>query len=117
MSANGDMFRPGEVVLIYFRNEPAFFARVESIVPDRKKGWWRLTFLALAVPLKKMTWILDNDQVRGAEFTMNSEPLKIERVVAPDEEPPARSPEQSTSPEESSSESGARIVPMFGDDE
>ena len=117
MPPYGDMFRTGEVVLIYFRNEPAIFARVESIVPDRKKGWWRTTFLALAIPLKKMTWILDDDQVRGADFTMNSEPLRIERVVAPAGEPPTNLQEQEISPEERNPEGGARIVSMFGDEE
>ncbi len=117
MPPYGDMFRPGEVVLIYFRNEPAFFARVESILPDRKKGWWQLCFLALAVPVKKMTWILDDDQIRGADFTMNGEPIKIERVVAPADKAPANLPDQDISSEKGSSEGGARIVSMFGDDE
>lgn len=79
-----DMFRKGEVLLTYFQDNPGFFVRVENIQPDRKKGWWRMTFLILAVPLQTLTWILDDDQMRGSDFTMGGQSLRIERVVAPD---------------------------------
>lgn len=73
-----------DVVLIYTENKPAFFARIENITNDVKKGWWRVRLLILQVPLMLTTWILDNEQIRGADFTMGGTPVRIEKVVAPD---------------------------------
>jgi hypothetical protein len=70
-------------VLVNVENKPAFFARIEEISPDIKKGWWRVKLLILQVPLFVTTWILDNDQIHGADFTMNGTPIRIEKVVAP----------------------------------
>ena len=84
MPPYGQMFQAGEVILVYLKNEPSFFARVEKIQQDRKKGWWQMSFLILSIPLKPMTWILDEDQVRGGEFTMGGTAMKIERVESPE---------------------------------
>lgn len=70
-------------VLVHVEDKPAFFARVEEIAPDIKKGWWRVKLLILQVPVFFTSWILDNDQIRGADFTMNGTPIRIEKVVAP----------------------------------
>ena len=75
-----------DVVLVYMDEQPAFFARVEKIVPDVKSGWWQITFLLLQIPLVTFTWILDNEQIRGADFTMKQTPMRIERVIAPAQE-------------------------------
>ncbi len=75
--------RENDVVLVYVQNEPAFFARVEKIMPDYKKGWWQITFLMLKIPLEVFSWILDEHQIRGADFTMNGMPLRLEHVIAP----------------------------------
>lgn len=72
-----------DVVLVYVNEQPAFFARVEKIGKDLKAGWWQVSFLLLQVPLTTYTWILDNEQIRGAEFTMKGTPIRIEKVVAP----------------------------------
>lgn len=108
------MFRKGEVLLIYFRDKPGLFVRVEKILPDRKKGWWQMELLTLTTPLQKITWILDDDQMRGADFTMGGNPIRIERVHAPAQETLKTDNE---SPEKQNKDSQARIVPMFGDDE
>ena len=70
MSDSSKAFTAGEVLLVHFQNTPAFFIRVEDISPDHKKGWWQMSFLTLTIPLKKITWILDEQQIRGADFTM-----------------------------------------------
>ena len=74
-----------DVVLVYMDEQPAFFARVEKIIPDVKSGWWQITFLLLQIPLVTFTWILDNEQIRGADFTIKGTPVRIENVVAPNE--------------------------------
>ena len=52
-----------DVVLIYIDNNPSFFARIEDITADAKKGWWRVRLLILQIPLMVTTWILDNEQM------------------------------------------------------
>ena len=69
-----------EVVLIYVEKEPSFFARVEKIQPDLKKGWWRVTFLVLNIPLTNIHWTIDDEQLRGSDFTMGGVRVRIERV-------------------------------------
>ena len=86
----GKMFQRGEVLLVYMNNEPTFFARVESISPDRKKDWWQLNLLILAQPLKTMTWTLDSDQMRGQTFTIKGVPVEIRRVRAPESDEPEK---------------------------
>jgi len=73
-----------DIILIYIEDRPAIFARVEKIYPDVKPGWWRVKLLILQVPVVTTIWILDNDQIRGAEFTMNGTPIRIEVVKAPE---------------------------------
>lgn len=84
----GKMFQPGEVILVHIEEEPGFFALIERIEPDRKKGWWQMTFLVLAIPLKRMTWILDDDQVRGQPFEMSKVPIQLLKLEAPEEDLP-----------------------------
>ncbi len=72
-----------DVVLIYIDNNPSFFARIENITADVKKGWWRVRLLIFQIPLMVTTWILDNEQIQGADFTMGGTPIRIEKVIAP----------------------------------
>ncbi|MBN1465485.1 hypothetical protein JXA02_06975 [candidate division KSB1 bacterium] len=110
----GKMFRVGEVILVYIENEPVFFARVEKIEPDHKKNWWQMSFLILTVPLKSMTWILDDEQMRGQPFTMNSIPMQIKKVESPDAD--FRDPETRVAEESERKESGGNIISMFEED-
>lgn len=100
-------------ILVYVENQPAFFARIEEITPDIKKGWWRVKFLALRVPLLVTTWILDNEQIRGAEFTMNGMPIRIEKVIAP-ETPSVKNsiPQDEPAPAKAAPHKKARIVSL-----
>ncbi len=89
-----------DLILIYIENRPAFFARIEKITPDHKRGWWRLQLLVLQVPLLVTTWILDEEQIRGADFTMGGTPVRIEKVIPPVQltasEPAAETPTASS---------------------
>jgi hypothetical protein len=75
-----------DLVLIHVDNKPGFYARVEEIVPDVKPGWWQVTLLVLTFPLQVFTWILDDQQIEGADFTMGGTPLRLEDLVSPVEQ-------------------------------
>lgn len=81
------MTKVGDVVLVYMDNNPAFFAKVEEIFTDVKPGWFQVKLLVLQVPLLVVTWILREAYFNGQEFTMGGKPMRIEKVVAPVEEP------------------------------
>jgi hypothetical protein len=72
-----------DLVLVHVEDKPGFYARIEDIAPDVKKGWWVVRLLVLTFPLQVYTWILDETQIDGASFTMGGTPLKIEKVVSP----------------------------------
>jgi hypothetical protein len=101
----------GDVVLIYFRETPTFFARVESIQPDIKKDWFGVEFLVLAIPLKTVTWILREEYINGAPFTMDGNPVRIEPVAPLKQESEAQAPAQGTS-EKDSPKAGGKVIPF-----
>ncbi|MFB0532191.1 MAG: hypothetical protein ACETVU_00815 [Desulfatiglandales bacterium] len=70
----------GDVVLIYYREEPSFFARIDSIEPDIKKDWFRVGLLILTIPLRTVTWILREEYIGGVPFTMEGNSIRIEAV-------------------------------------
>ena len=72
-----------DLVLVHVDNKPGFYARIEEITPDVKKGWWVVKLLVLSFPLQVYTWILDDSQVAGAPFTMGGTPLQLEKIAAP----------------------------------
>jgi hypothetical protein len=82
----------GDLVLIHIENKPALYARVEKITADVKPNWWRVQFLMLTIPVQLVTWIIDDEQIRGANFTMDGTPIRIEKVVPPKEIEPATAP-------------------------
>lgn len=70
----------GDVVLIFYRDESAFFARIDSIQPDIKKGWFKVHLLILAIPMRTVTWILREEYLNGIPFTMEGNPVRIESI-------------------------------------
>lgn len=72
-----------DLVLVHVDNKPGFYARVEEISPDVKPGWWQVKLLVLTFPLQVFTWILDEHQLEGADFTMGGTPLRLEDLVSP----------------------------------
>jgi hypothetical protein len=87
--------QPRDVILIHIKDEAAFYARVEEILPDRKVGWRQMRFKVLTLPLQEMTWILEPSQIDGEPFTMGGAPIRIERLPDPS---PAEPPSEPTAP-------------------
>ncbi|MEE9121336.1 MAG: hypothetical protein V3U56_08610 [Syntrophobacteria bacterium] len=85
------MSKEGDLVLVHVEDTPAFFARIECIGPDVKPDWYQVTLLVLQVPVVEVTWILEEEYLSGASFTMGGKKVVIELVVAPTKQPP---PEQ-----------------------
>jgi len=70
----------GDVVEIYYREKPAFFARINSIMPDIKKNWFMVELLILTTPLRKVTWTLREEYINGVPFTMEGNEIRIEAI-------------------------------------
>lgn len=79
------MTNVGDIVLVSVDAAPAFFARIEDIAPDVKPEWYQVKMLVLQVPLLVITWILRRPYIDGEEFTMGGRPMRMERIVAPQE--------------------------------
>ena len=110
------MSKEGDLVLVTVEDTPAFFARIECIGPDVKPDWYQVTLLVLQVPVVEVTWILKEEYLSGASFTMGGKKVVIELVVAPAQQPP---PEQERraerDAEERPSENGERgkVISLF----
>ena len=104
------MRHEGEVVLIYYQDQPAVFARIESIEPDIKRGWYHVTLLLLSIPSQIVTWILRDSYIDGAPFTMDGTTMRlqeVERVVV------RREPEdQVQSGEKKSANKPGKVIPL-----
>lgn len=72
--------RVNDLLLLYHDSTPLGYARVEDINPDVKRGWWQLSMLLLKVPAQHITWILKEEYIDGAPFTMSGETMRLERV-------------------------------------
>jgi hypothetical protein len=74
------MSREGDLVLIYYQNQPSVYARIEAIEPEVKKDWYRVTLLLLTLPPQGVTWILRAPYINGEPFTMGDQPMRLEEV-------------------------------------
>jgi len=74
------MTREGDVVLVYYQDRPAVYARIEAIEPDIKKDWYQVTLQLLTIPAQTVTWILRESYIDGAPFTMGGKPMHLEEV-------------------------------------
>lgn len=77
------MFNINDIVLVNVDKKPGFYARIEEINPDIKPGWWQVRLLVFTFPLQVFTWILDEFQLEGADFTMGGTPIRMDPVVSP----------------------------------
>ncbi|MGD9505922.1 MAG: hypothetical protein AB7W37_13480 [Syntrophobacteraceae bacterium] len=93
------MTQEGDVVLVHMDGNPAFFARIEEIGPDPKPDWFQVKMLVLQIPLMVITWILRDVYIDGGEFTMGGRPVRLEKVVAPAENPSLEIVEDEPAPE------------------
>lgn len=72
--------RVGDVILIHYQDHPVAYARIEGIHPDIKKDWYQVTLLLLTLPAQMVTWILREEYINGASFTMGGQSVKLEPV-------------------------------------
>jgi hypothetical protein len=86
-----------DIVLVYHEGNPLSFARIESIEPDIKRGWYHVKLLLLQIPLQVVTWILRDTYIDGEPFTMGGKEMHLEKIECPqmpdvddDTEAPAR---------------------------
>lgn len=75
-----------DLVLIHQEDQPVLFARIEEILPDAKPDWYHVKLLMLQAPPQVVTWILRDIYINGEEFTMNSQRIRLEKVIPPAEE-------------------------------
>ncbi|SNB47807.1 hypothetical protein [Geobacter sp. DSM 9736] len=101
-----------DLVLVHIDRKPGFYARIESIVPDVKPGWWQVKLLVLTFPLQVYTWILDESQVNGSPFTMGGTPVMLEKLISPVDEPgpPGEGVEQK--PKQEGSSVASKVVSL-----
>jgi hypothetical protein len=81
-----------DLVLVHLDRQPTFYARLNDISPDVKRGWYQVELLVLTLPPQTVTWILEEPHLRGEEFTMGGRPVQLVLV------PPKPQPEPETPP-------------------
>lgn len=91
-----------DLVLVHVENKPAFFARINDINPDVKRGWYQVELLVLGLPLQSIIWILEDVHLQGEEFTMGGTPIRLELIPPKVTPPPASEP----------SESKGKVIPL-----
>lgn len=91
-------------MLVYVEDAPSFYGRIEKIEPDKKEGWYQVTFLFLGIPARRVVWILREEYIDGEPFTMGGTPLRIELVP----------PYQEETKEEASQENPPKGFPQSG---
>ncbi len=69
-----------DLVLVHMDRKPAFYARIEDIQPDVKRGWYQVELLILSLPPQTVVWILEEAHLKGGEFTMGGRPVKLEAL-------------------------------------
>ena len=72
-----------DLVIIYIEDKPLTFARIEEIGHDFNPEWFQVKLLILQLPVKIVTWILNDFYLAGDEFTMDGKKMRLEKVVAP----------------------------------
>ncbi|MBM4293664.1 MAG: hypothetical protein FJ126_02010 [Deltaproteobacteria bacterium] len=81
-----------DLVLVYLDRKPAFYARINDISPDVKKGWRQVELQVLTIPPQNMVWILEEDHLKGEEFTMGGQPVRL-AVIPPKPGPQGEAPD------------------------
>ncbi len=92
-----------DLVLVHLDRQPAFYARINDITPDVKRGWYQVELLVLSLPPQTVGWILEEAQINGADFTMGGRPVRLELL------PPKPQPEPEAGP---STPGPGKIIPL-----
>ena len=109
------MNREGDIVLLYFKDQPTMFARIEFIEPDIKKDWYQVTLQLLTIPSQVVTWILREEYINGESFTMGGNPMKLEKIKPLS--PSITSVKNESSPKDKNLEKTAKVLPFKVDRE
>lgn len=91
-----------DLVLVYLDHKPAFYARINDINPDVKKGWYQVELLVLTLPPQTLVWILEEAHIQGEEFTMGGRPVRLALI------PPKSAPR----PEGPAPEGKGKVIPL-----
>lgn len=104
------MRKEGDIVLIHYEDQPALFARIESIEADVKRDWFQVTLLFLTIPTQTVTWILRREYIDGNPFTMGGRPMRLEEVKKAEtrKAPPTPGPQERVP----SPEKAPKIIPF-----
>lgn len=76
----------GDLVLVYYQDGPAFFARIEDICADSKPDWYQVKLLILQIPVAETVWILKEAYINGETFTMDDKRIRLEKVKGANKE-------------------------------
>jgi hypothetical protein len=101
-----------DIVLIYLENSPLAFARIESIEPDIKRGWFQVKLLLLQIPLQVVTWILRDAYINGETFTMGGKEMRLEKVVCPDDPEPDSTDDRQKDPVAVKPNKNAKVITL-----
>jgi hypothetical protein len=80
MSGKERVNREGDLVLVYYEDQPVVYARIQAIEPDIKRDWFQVTLMILTIPHQTVTWILREEYINGGPFTMGGKAMKLEKV-------------------------------------
>lgn len=88
------MLTTNDLVLVHLDHQPAFYARINEINPDVKRGWYQVELLVLTLPPQHLVWILEESHLKGEEFTLGGRPVKLVPIPPkPAPKPGAPTPE------------------------
>jgi hypothetical protein len=91
-----------DLVLVHLDGKPAFYARIDDITPDVKRGWYQVELLALTLPPQTLVWILEETHLQGEEYTMGGRPVQLKLI-------PPKAPPQPGSPTPADK---AKVIPL-----
>jgi hypothetical protein len=91
-----------DLVLVHLDRQPAFYARIDDITPDVKRGWYQVELLVLSLPPQTLVWILEETHLQGEEYTMGERPVQLTLI-------PLKAPPQPGSPAPAGK---AKVIPL-----
>ena len=102
----------GDLVLVYYKDEPGVYARIERIEADIKKDWYHVTLILLTIPHQRITWILREEYINGEIFTMGGNSMRMEKIERLTFEDETEDQETEESTEGEKGKKPSKIVPF-----
>lgn len=104
------MAQENDLILILLEEKPLSFARIETISPDVKPGWYQIKLLLLQVPLQVVHWILRDVYIDGEPFTMEGRRMRLEKVEVPEDAAPSES--ENGKPSKTDPAEGGQVISL-----